>query len=88
MSKEQSVAILEKYNFTVTTETTDGRVILESVGQHDGEVPVAEVMLYPNSSGEYLLDIEGCFLCPIIGYERELVKYLNAFHHGWNHLVN
>ena len=88
MSKEQSIAILERYNFTVTAETTDGRIVLESLGQHPGEVPIVEVILYPVSTGEYILDIEGCFLCPIIGLERELVKYLNQFHAGWDHLVN
>jgi hypothetical protein len=88
MSKEKSVEILKGYGFTIATETTNSEVVLVSLGQHDGEVPIVEVILYPNSAGEYLLNIDDCFLCPIVGYERELIKYLNQFHVGWDHLVN
>ena len=88
MFKEQSIAILKKHCFTVVIETDDGKVYMDSLGEEYEGVPIIQVILYPNENGIYLIDIGGYYHTPIVGYERELIQYLNRYHPGWEHLID
>lgn len=88
MSKEKSIAILNKHGFTVTAETEDGKIYLDSLGEEYEGIPIIQVVLYLNENNAYLLDIGGYYHVPVVEYETELIRYLNRYHPGWDHLVN
>jgi hypothetical protein len=84
MSKEQTIAILNKYGFREESETDDGYITMLSIGEiHDG-ISVVMLVLKPYPDGQYTVGIEGYFNLPVINNERELLWYLNRFHPGWN----
>jgi len=83
MSKEQTIAFLNKHGFTVIADSGD-RVWLDSLGKEAYDVPIVQILVFRNSVGTFSIDINGGgFLAPLFGLERELLQYLDNFHPGW-----